>query len=146
MEHQIFIALIALTTVVTAVQQVAVIAHQEEELPPQPYAFSYAAGRAPGHVDRTHSETKDEFGVVRGQFSYVDPRNRIRTVNYVADAAGFHPVLNTGAAPVTDTPVVAAAKLRHLALAEKIAADHARIAAERAALAPPSEQILDGHL
>jgi hypothetical protein len=63
----------------------------------------------------------------------------------VADADGFHPVLNSGAAPVTDTPVVAAAKLRHLALAEKIANDHARIAAERAALAPPSEQILDGH-
>jgi Insect cuticle protein len=75
----------------------------------------------------------------------VDPRNRVRTVQYVADANGFHPILNMGPAPVTDTPVVAAAKLRHLALAEKIANEHARIAAERAALAPPSEQILDGH-
>lgn len=81
-----------------------------------------------------------------GQFSYVDPRNRVRTTQYVADANGFHPVLNMGAATPTDTPVVAAAKLRHLALVEKIAAEHARIAAERAALAPHSEQILDdGH-
>jgi hypothetical protein len=41
---------------------------EEEELPPQPYEFSYAAaGRAPGHIDRAHAESRDEFGVVRGK-------------------------------------------------------------------------------
>jgi hypothetical protein len=73
----------------------------------------------------------------------VDPRNRVRTVQYVADANGFHPISNMGSSPVTDTPVVADAKLRHFALVEKISAEHAKIAAERAALAPHSEQILD---
>ncbi|XP_071449734.1 cuticle protein 7-like [Hetaerina americana] len=102
--------------------------------PPIPYAFSYAAGRFPGHVDRTHSETRDEYGVIRGTFSYVDPRNQVRTVDYVADKQGFHPVLSKVAPSVTDTPAVAAAKALHLARWEKIAAEHARIAAERALL------------
>ena len=37
--------------------------------PPQPYSFSYTAGRYPGHVDRTHSETSDGSGTVRGKYS-----------------------------------------------------------------------------
>jgi hypothetical protein len=37
--------------------------------PPQPYSFSYTAGRYPGHVDRTHSETSDGTGTVRGKYS-----------------------------------------------------------------------------
>lgn len=106
----------------------------EDEAPPIPYAFSYAAGRFPGHVDRTHSETRDEFGIIRGSFSYLDPRNQVRTVDYIADKQGFHPVLSKVAPSVTDTPAVAAAKALHLARWERIAADHARIAAERAAL------------
>jgi hypothetical protein len=40
--------------------------------PPQPYSFSYTAGRYPGHVDRTHSETSDGTGVIRGKYSYSD--------------------------------------------------------------------------
>ncbi|KAG8222185.1 hypothetical protein J437_LFUL001277 [Ladona fulva] len=79
------------------------------------------------------------FGLFRGpslqrSFSYVDPRNQVRTVEYVADKEGFHPVLSKVAPSVTDTPAVAAAKALHLARWERIAADHARIAAERAAL------------
>jgi len=35
--------------------------------PPLPYSFAYAAGRAPGHIDRTHSESSDGSGVVRGK-------------------------------------------------------------------------------
>lgn len=34
--------------------------------PPRPYAFGYAAGRFPGHIDRTHSEVSDGSGVVQG--------------------------------------------------------------------------------
>ncbi|GFG37038.1 hypothetical protein Cfor_05433 [Coptotermes formosanus] len=96
--------------------------------PPQPYSFSYTAGRYPGHVDRTHSETSDGTGTIRGMFAYVDPRYQVRTVEYVADAQGFHPVLSN---PVADTPTVAAAKVRHADLYARIAAEHARIAAER---------------
>jgi hypothetical protein len=54
---------------VASVRQRAVLVEKEEEqLPPQPYEFSYAAaGRAPGHIDRAHAESRDEFGVVRGK-------------------------------------------------------------------------------
>lgn len=48
----------------------------------------------PGSFDRTHSEVSDGSGVVRGTFSYVDPRQQIRTVEYVADKSGFYPVLS----------------------------------------------------
>lgn len=36
------------------------------EPPPRPYAFGYAAGRFPGHIDRTHSEISSGSGVVQG--------------------------------------------------------------------------------
>lgn len=45
--------------------------------PPIPYAFSYAAGRFPGHVDRTHSETRDENGIIRGNCN--EPGRKQRT-------------------------------------------------------------------
>lgn len=115
-----------------------VLVTEEPPQPPLPYSFSYAAGRAPGHVDRVHSETSDGTGVVRGQYSYVDPRSKVRTVDYVADAHGFHAQLSH---PVQDTPTVAAAKLHHHHLFARIAAEHARIAAERAH-ENPEEHIL----
>ncbi|XP_072382359.1 uncharacterized protein [Diabrotica undecimpunctata] len=133
--------------------------------PPKPYAFGYAAGRFPGHIDRTHSEVSDGSGLVQGSYSYVDPKFRIRKVDYVADKDGFHVTSNDDVPALpSDTPVVAAAKInhlrkyaaiadaqqaspvqvfvpadtvavqyaknKHLSLYEKIAADHARIAAE----------------
>ncbi|GLV38471.1 Cuticular protein 57A [Carabus blaptoides fortunei] len=104
--------------------------HHPEEIstlppPPKPYAFGYAAGRFPGHIDRTHTEISDGQGVVKGSYSYVDPHFKIRTVDYVADKQGFHPVLNTPqrALPV-DSPVVAAAKNKHLNLYASIANAH----------------------
>ncbi|KAK9754143.1 Insect cuticle protein [Popillia japonica] len=133
--------------------------------PPRPYAFGYAAGRYPGHIDRTHSEISNG-DVVQGTYSYVDPKFQIRTVDYVADKNGFHPVLNFSPPPLPqDSAAVAAAKQRHLAqyqaiadahqsgqvlvpvqtpafqriatkhndLYEQIAAEHARLAAEREA-------------
>lgn len=62
--------------------------------PHHPYQFTYTAGRFNGHIDRTHSEVSDGSGVVRGAFSYVDPRQQIRTVEYVADKTGFYPTLS----------------------------------------------------
>lgn len=86
--------------------------------PPHPYVFSYSAGRFPGHVDRTHSEVSDGSGVVKGSFAYVDPRNQIRTVEYIADENGFHPQLSH---EPKDTVAVANAKERHYALYNRIA-------------------------
>lgn len=107
------------------------------------------------------------FTIFTGSYSYIDPKYQIRTVEYTADKNGFHPILSHSPAPLPlDTPVVAAAKHRHLAqfarianvrnpgnvvavprdsvavsrakdkhfsLYEKIAKEHARIAAEQEA-------------
>lgn len=55
----------------------------------------------------------------------MDPRFRVRTVDYVADEHGFHPILNTPQRPLPlDSPVVAAAKDHHLNLYARIANDH----------------------
>ncbi|CAG9770375.1 unnamed protein product [Ceutorhynchus assimilis] len=103
----------------------------EEEIttlppPPRPYAFGYAAGRFSGHIDRTHSEVSDGNGVVQGSYAYVDPKLQIRKVDYIADRNGFHILnLNPPSAP-NDTPVVAAAKHRHLVQYAKIADAHQR--------------------
>ncbi|CAG9791673.1 unnamed protein product [Diatraea saccharalis] len=95
------------------------------EPPPKPYVFSYTAGRYPGHADRHHAEVSDGSGVVRGTFSYVDPRHKLRKVDYVADKEGFHPVLNE--APPdhpTDSEAVARAKDKHYQLYAQIAQQH----------------------
>ncbi|KAI5693791.1 hypothetical protein M8J76_013903 [Diaphorina citri] len=142
--------------------------------PPKPYRYAFVAGRFPGDIDRTHAEYSDGTGVVRGQYSYIDPSKRIRTVEYVADQNGFHPSLSI---PNEDTPVVAQAKQyhaelydkiaarnlepsraipkdtrtvaraksRHADLYERIAAEHARIAAERRAQNPHYEEDNNGH-
>ncbi|XP_038118714.1 uncharacterized protein LOC6034005 [Culex quinquefasciatus] len=93
--------------------------------PPKPYAFSYAAGRHPGHVDRTHSEVSDGSGTVKGSFSYVDPRNQVRTVEYIADAHGFYPRLSHLQKSPQQTEAVERASQKHFALYAKIAAEHA---------------------
>jgi hypothetical protein len=36
----------------------------------------------------THAEVGDGSGTVRGAFSYVDPAQQVRTVEYVADEQG----------------------------------------------------------
>ncbi|OWR47827.1 larval cuticle protein LCP-17-like [Danaus plexippus] len=98
-----------------------------ELLPPRPYAFSYTAGRYPGDIDRQHAEVSDGSGVVKGTFSYVDPRHKVRTVDYVADKDGFHPVLSdVPPEHPTDSEAVARAKDRHFQLYAKIAEDHAQ--------------------
>lgn len=90
--------------------------------PPLPYVFSYQAGRAPGHVDRAHTEVSDGSGVVKGTFSYVDPNKEVRTVNYVADENGFHPQLSH---EPKDTEANIRAKNKHIKLYNKIAAQNA---------------------
>lgn len=93
--------------------------------PPRPYAFGYAAGRHPGHVDRTHSEVSDGSGVVQGTFSYVDPRNEVRTVDYIADAHGFYPRLSHVQKAPEQTEAVQRAANKHYALYAKIAEERA---------------------
>lgn len=62
-------------------------------------------------------------------FSYVDPRHTVRTVEYVADQNGFHPIHITN--PNLDTKAVAQEKAKHAALYNKIALEQQRIAEER---------------
>ncbi|XP_047538252.1 cuticle protein 21-like [Vanessa atalanta] len=107
------------------------VSHLEPEIiteppPPKPYVFSYTAGRYPGHTDRQHAEVSDGSGVVRGTYSYVDPRQKVRTVDYVADKDGFHPVLSdVPPEHPADSASVAKAKDRHFELYAKIAEEHA---------------------
>lgn len=78
------------------------------------------------------SRKKNNFFVINipsnvpGSFSYVDPLHKVRTVDYVADQQGFHPVLSD-APPEhpTDSESVARAKDRHYQLYAKIAEEHA---------------------
>lgn len=96
--------------------------------PPNPYVFSYTAGRFPGHVDRAHSEVSDGSGVVRGAFSYIDPRQEIRSVEYVADDKGFHPILShPQASEPRQSQAVKQATLRHFELYNQIAERNANV-------------------
>ncbi|XP_034945204.1 uncharacterized protein [Chelonus insularis] len=61
--------------------------------PPVPYSFHYKAGRFPGQIDRYRSESGDGSGVIHGTYAYIDPKFKIRTVDYTADKNGFHPIL-----------------------------------------------------
>ncbi|EDW36201.1 GL16807 [Drosophila persimilis] len=98
------------------------LVNHETHSPANPYVFSYQAGRAPGHVDRQHTEVSDGSGVIRGAFSYVDPKNQVRTVQYVADENGFHPQLSH---KLEDSAAVKAAKRRHFDAYNRIAQEHA---------------------
>lgn len=93
--------------------------------PPRPYAFKYAAGRYPGHIDRQHAEVSDGSGTVRGAFSYIAPGNKIQSVEYVADKNGFHPVVNDGEEGPQQSEAVLRATQRHAELYNRIATSHA---------------------
>lgn len=95
--------------------------------PPRPYAFSYQAGRFSGHVDRTHSEVSDGSGVVRGAFSYIDPRQEIRSVEYVADKDGFHPILSHQSEAPQQSEAVKQATIRHFEQYNRIAEQNANV-------------------
>lgn len=56
----------------------------------------------------------------------MDPSNKVRAVEYIADQQGFHPVLSdVPPEHPTDSESVALAKDKHLQLYAKIAQDHA---------------------
>ncbi|XP_072749822.1 uncharacterized protein [Anoplolepis gracilipes] len=97
--------------------------------PPKPYSFQYEAGRYPGHIDRVHQEVGDEDGTVYGTYSFVDPKYKVRTVQYTADKNGFHPALinfdDTFTQPA-DSEAVRLAKEKHMRLYQKIAEANAR--------------------
>lgn len=95
--------------------------------PPRPYAFEYKAGRFAGHVDRVHQESSDVSGVVKGAFSYIDPRQQVRTVEYVADKDGFHPHVSPGDSEPEQTEAVKQATFRHLKAFNRIAEKNANV-------------------
>ncbi|EFN83555.1 hypothetical protein EAI_04588 [Harpegnathos saltator] len=59
-----------------------------------------------------------------GSYSYVDPKHKVRTVEYTADKTGFHPALinfeDTLAQPA-DSEAVRLAKEKHFRLYQRIA-------------------------
>lgn len=93
--------------------------------PPRPYLFSYTAGRFPGHNDRAHTEVSDGKGTVRGAYSFIDPAQNIRSVEYVADKDGFHPILSHPLAEPKQTEAVQLATNKHIDLYNRIAEEHA---------------------
>ncbi|CAN7996612.1 unnamed protein product, partial [Ixodes hexagonus] len=62
--------------------------------PPQPYSFGYDNTDEFG-TRLTRQETGDEFNGKTGSYSYTDAAGVHRTVNYVADAAGFRATVET---------------------------------------------------
>ncbi|XP_033216989.1 cuticle protein 16.8 [Belonocnema kinseyi] len=96
---------------------------------PRPYSFEYTAGRFPGHVDRAQKEYGDGAGTIYGSYSYLDPKLKVRTVEYKADKNGFQPSLinyEDVLAPPEDSEAVRLAKERHYALYARIANNNAR--------------------
>ncbi|XP_077256287.1 uncharacterized protein LOC143894087 [Temnothorax americanus] len=92
--------------------------------PPKPYSFQYEAGRYPGHIDRVHQETGDGQGIIHGTYSYIDPKYKVRTVEYTADKNGFHPALinfEDAYAQPADSEAVRLAKEKHFRLYHRIA-------------------------
>jgi len=81
------------------------------------YSFGY------NDPNSQRQEIKTADGVVRGAYQYVDEAGVLQTVEYVADEGGFRVAatnLPSGpAAPVVDTPEVAAAKAAHFAAIEE---------------------------
>ncbi|KAM7301919.1 cuticle protein 16.8-like [Ixodes scapularis] len=65
-----------------------------ESNPPQPYSFAFDNTDEFG-TRLTRQETGDEFNGKVGSYSYTDAAGVYRTVNYVADAAGFRATVNT---------------------------------------------------
>merc|ERR1712209_44033 len=81
------------------------------------YSFGY---NDPNSIKQ---EIKTLDGVVRGAYKYVDTDGILQTVEYIADDAGFRVAATNlptaSAAPVVDTPEVAAAKAAHYAAIEE---------------------------
>ncbi|CAN8021239.1 unnamed protein product, partial [Ixodes persulcatus] len=67
---------------------------KHEESPPQPYTFGFDNTDEFG-TRLTRQETGDEFNGKVGSYSYTDAAGVHRTVNYVADAAGFRATVDT---------------------------------------------------
>ncbi|KAK2580088.1 hypothetical protein KPH14_012369 [Odynerus spinipes] len=91
--------------------------------PPQPYRFRYKAGRFPGHVDRMHQESGDDSGTIYGSYSFIDPKHKVRRVEYIADKNGFHPSLinyEDALKQPVDSEAVKLAKERHFHLYDKL--------------------------
>ncbi|KAG0431812.1 hypothetical protein HPB47_021424 [Ixodes persulcatus] len=63
-------------------------------IPPQPYSFGYDSTDEFG-TRLTRQETGDEFNGKVGSYSYTDAAGVHRSVNYVADVAGFRATVDT---------------------------------------------------
>ena len=81
------------------------------------YSFGY------NDPNSIRQEVKTADGIVRGAYKYVDTDGILQTVEYIADGGGFRVAATNlptaQAAPVVDTPEVAAAKAAHYAALEE---------------------------
>lgn len=82
------------------------------------YAYGYSEPLSRKQEIRTLN------GITRGSYSYIDAHGLLQTVDYTADAGGFHvaatnlPIANQNS--VTETPEVALAREQHLAAHQAI--------------------------
>lgn len=105
------------------------------------YSYGYSDGSS------AKSEVKTLDGITSGSYSYIDPENKLQTVNYVSDALGFRvaatnlpsaPVDNNQPPqPVEDTVEVKAARAEHLAAHAKESQNSESEEAEVVALEAP---------
>ncbi|EEC01919.1 cuticle protein 10.9 [Ixodes scapularis] len=65
-----------------------------EQYPPHPYSFSFESTDDTG-ARISQSESGDESNSKTGSYGYQTPDGVYRTVNYVADATGFHASIDT---------------------------------------------------
>jgi len=87
-----------------------------------PFKYAFAASRVPGgSPDRYVEQEGDGEGVIRGQYTYLDPNHRWQKVSYMADKDGFHIDTSETSPPQQDTEAVKEEKAKHNFLYQQIA-------------------------
>jgi len=61
---------------------------------PMPYSFGYQSKDKYG-TELTREESSNEYGVVKGSYSYRDDKGLMRKVEYIADKDGFRAIVKT---------------------------------------------------
>lgn len=113
------------------------------------YSYGYSGDSS------AKTEVKTLDGITSGSYSYIDPENKLQTVNYISDAAGFRvaatnlpsPPVDTNQAPqpVEDTVEVKIAREEHLAAHAKEAQNSENDEADSVELPKQVEDTVEGN-